>query len=273
MPEIPVSRSGKAALDIAVEAARDAGAILLDHFTRPKTITEKGRGNIVTDVDHEVERFVIGRLTKEYPNLGILAEESGQGGAESEYAWIIDPLDGTRNYASGVPHFAVTLALARGKDVLVGVTFDPSRGELFQAEKGRGAFLNGSRMTISSQSGLRGCLLGTDMGYSDGMGHHVLELLGALWPDMQGFRVMGSAALGLAYAAVGRLDIYFHHLLSPWDIAAGVLFAEEAGGVVTNSAGLPLDFRKDRSIVVAGPAVHALFLNRAAGSTWQNATP
>lgn len=268
-PQIPRARSGRSALEVAEAAALEAGRVLEERFRTEKRITEKGRRNIVTDVDHAVEALLIEALLREFPGFGVLAEESGKSGGDSEYAWIIDPLDGTRNYASGVPVFAVTLALARGPEVLAGVTYDPNRKELFRVERGRGATVNGAPMEMTRRPTLQASLLGTDMGYNDALGHSVLRLMDSLWPGMQGIRIIGSAALGLAYTAAGRLDIYFHHALSPWDIAAGVLMGQEAGGVVTNKNGHAINFLKDRSIVMANREVHADFLKRTLGLDWR----
>jgi myo-inositol-1(or 4)-monophosphatase len=269
MPVLPLSRDGLQAIDVAMHTAREAGDLLLKRLPSEKQVTMKGRGNIVTDVDREVEELVIKRLLDAFPGFQVLAEESGKREGASELAWVIDPLDGTKNYASGIPFFAVNIALARGNDVLAGVTFDPNRGELFHAEKGKGAFLNGTRLRPSIKTTLQSGVLGTDMGYSDKMGHFVLHLMDSLWPGMQGLRIMGSAALGLAYAAAGRVDIYFHHFLSPWDIAPGILFNLETGNTVTNGAGTPVDYRKDSSIVACNPAMHADFMGKTAGHEWR----
>ena len=268
-----VSGGGRSPLQVAMEAAYQAGDLLLRRAGSEKHIREKSRGNILTDLDSEVEELVVGRLLADFPGTGILAEESGRRGGETEYTWVIDPLDGTRNYASGIPFYAVTIALARGNDVLMGVTYDPNRKEMFRAEKGKGAYLNDVRLGVSRQESLRGCVLGTDMGYSDEMGHYVLRLLDILWPGMQTVRIIGSAALGLAYTAAGRTDLYFHHLLSPWDIAAGILMGREAGGVVTNRLGQPVDLLRDRSVVLSSPTLHAEFLSRPRGLEWRDVGP
>ena len=152
----------------------------------------------------------------------MLAEESGESGsADSPYVWIVDPVDGTRNYAIGVPYFATTIALARDGEVVYGATYDPSRDEMFEARRGGGATCNGEPVRVSERTSLSMATLATDMGYNDAMAGFALQLLDRLWPGMQAVRIMGSAALGLAYTASGRADVYFHHCLAPWDIAAG----------------------------------------------------
>ena len=270
MPSIPTAKSGKSALSVAIEVVTEAGALLCARSQGDKQVTQKGRGNVVTDVDHASEELIIGRLLKEFPDFGILAEESGSQSSTSEYSWIIDPLDGTKNYAAGVPYYCVTLALAKGSDVQVGVTFDPNRQELFNAEVGGGAYLNGVRLQVSARMTLQASLVGTDMGYNDTLGHYALKMWDAIWPGIQGVRIMGSSALGLAYTAAGRIDIYAHHSLYPWDIAAAVLMVQEAGGVVTNRNGVPLDIHRDTSIIAANPAILRDFLGRTEGLDWRN---
>jgi len=271
MTSIPRARGGQPAMTAARALILEAGDILRRRFHSELRVRSKGRANIVTDVDHEVERFLVGRLREEFPGFGVLAEESGRGGdAGAEYTWIVDPLDGTRNYSLGVPHYAVTFALARGQDVLLGLTYDPARNELFAAERGAGASIGERPMRVSANTAFEATVLGTDMGYDDAMAAHALRLVDRLWPGMQAVRIMGSAALGLAYAACGRIDLYFHHSLSPWDIAAGVLMAQEAGGVVTDRAGRPIRLESE-SIIVSNRAIHAEFLRRTEGLPWRTA--
>ncbi|MEE9284184.1 MAG: inositol monophosphatase family protein [Dehalococcoidia bacterium] len=271
MSTLPLATNGTSALELARSVIYDAGQILLDRLNKEMNVRQKGRADIVTDVDYEVERFVLGRLREAYPDFGILAEESGAGGdATATYTWIVDPLDGTRNYAMGVPLFAVTMALARGDEVVLGLTFDPTRGELFTAEHGRGAFLNGEPISISSGADFAGAVIGTDMGYNDAMAAYAIQLLDRLWPGMQAIRIMGSAALGLAYAAAGRIDLYFHHHLASWDIAAGILLAHEAGGVVTDRNGRPITIQSP-SILLSNRALHTEFLRRTEGLPWRDA--
>ena len=268
MNKVPLARSGKTALDVARELAYEGGRVMMDRFHGEKQITEKGWANIVTDVDYEVEAMMLARLKDEFPDFAILAEESGAGGSESSYMWLVDPVDGTRNYAAGVPLFGTTLALALEGEVVLGVTFDPNRGELFRAEKGKGAFLNDVRLRASSRGSIETCVLGTDMGYNDGMAKFALKLLDALWPGMQAIRIMGSAALGLAYAAAGRTDLYFHHHLAPWDIAAGIILGHETGALVTNRNGDPITLDSP-NIILAPPALHADFLKLTEGLEWR----
>ncbi|MBI3744272.1 MAG: inositol monophosphatase [Chloroflexi bacterium] len=271
MTPIPTAESGKPAIDVASELTQAAGGILRSRFRSQLDIKHKGRADVVTNVDMEVERFIVSRLREEFPSCAILAEESGKGGAiAAEWTWIIDPLDGTRNYSIGVPHFATTMALARGDEVYLGLTYDPLRDELFKAVRGEGASLNSEPMRVSPVTRLADAVIGTDMGYSDAMGAYALQLLSKLWPGVQTIRVMGSAALGLAYAASGRLGLYFHHLLSPWDIAAGILMAQESGAIVTDRNGKPTSYHTS-TILLGNPQLHAEFLQRTNGLPWRTA--
>jgi myo-inositol-1(or 4)-monophosphatase len=268
MLNLPVSASGLPPREIAFQAARKAGNILLARFSYEKKVTYKGRANIVTDVDLEVEKVVGEFLRQEYPSFGLLAEESPERLGTDQYRWIVDPLDGSRNYASGVPHFAIVIALAMGDDIILGITYDPTRNELFWAEKGTGAFLNDKRITVSNKNSLSHSLLGFDMGYIDEKAHHALELVQSLWPGVQTIRVMGSAALGLAYAASGRIDIYFHHNLAPWDLASGLILVREAGGVFTDKNGLPATLSSD-SAIVTNDRLLKEFLETTDGMAWR----
>ena len=248
---------------------RQAGQVLRERFHSKMEVTVKGWANIVTDVDYEVERLVLGQVREQFPQCGILAEESGAGGAASgEWTWIVDPLDGTRNYARGLPHYCTTMALAQHGEVKLGVTYDPSRNELFWAEAGQGTWRDGERVQVSLATELAPATMGTDMGYSDGLAADALALLGTLWPGMQAIRVMGSAALGVAYAAQGRYDLYFHHKLAPWDIAAGIIMTQEAGGVVTDRDGKPITLDSP-SIIASSRTLVDEFLRKTAGTPWR----
>ena len=170
-------------------------------------------------------------MAGEYPDFGILSEESAPVSGASPYTWVVDPIDGTRNFAEGIPHFCVVVAIADGDQVVCGVTYDPVRDEMFSRPKGvHGASLNGQPITVSDRDDIDEAVLGFDLGYNFDQAKLLLELAAGVWPRVQGYRLMGSSALSLAYAACGRIDLYFHHSLSAWDIASGVLLAREAGG-------------------------------------------
>lgn len=229
-------------LNFAIETARDAGHLLLEKFGRINAVTKKGDINLVTEADLASEALIIERVRSHFPRHSILAEESGEAvitGADTAWKWVIDPLDGTTNYAHGYPCFAVTLALEHDGEIAVGVTFDPTRGELFAAEKGRGATLNGKPIRVSETALLEDSLIVTGFPYDfkrkDDFARHLTEfLLGS-----RGVRRDGSAALDMAYIACGRFDGFWEEGLNPWDMAAGKLLIEEAGGWVTDYSGAP----------------------------------
>ena len=220
-------------------------------------------------MDRMVEAKAIGLLAKEYPTFGLLAEESGCKQGKDPHLWVLDPLDGTRNFASGTPHFAVNLALAKHGTPLLGLTYDPLREELFHAEAGHGAFLNGKRLWGSETGSLERSVLGFDLGYREEQAGRLLDMLHGLWPKMQAVRIAGSGALGLAYVAAGRYQLYAHHHLWPWDMAPGVLLVREAGGVVTDLRGAPANVYSG-GIVAAKPAVHQEFMKATEGSRWRD---
>ncbi len=234
MPNLPASVSARPILDIAIATVRDVGAMVRGRFHTGKKIDYKDDGSIVTDVDLLAEQTIRDSLAREFPDIGFLGEEMGEVGRGDGFHWIVDPVDGTRNYAAGIPHFAINLALANGVDIVLAVTYDPMRDELFHAVKGEGAFLNNAPISISSKSSVAEGILAFDVGGMDKRALSGLKLIQSLWPGMQSLRIMGSAALGLAYAASGRVDIYLHHTMAPWDVASGLLLVREAGGEVTD---------------------------------------
>ncbi|MBE0415162.1 MAG: inositol monophosphatase [Dehalococcoidia bacterium] len=262
---MPLAKSGRGAFEVANQAVREAGHVIMAHFHCEKRVSYKaGRSNIITDVDLLAEEKIMELLREEYPDFGIMTEESEGIAADSPYTWIIDPIDGTRNYAYGIPHFCVALALTRGEDVILGLIYDPVRDELFRAQKGRGAFLNDSPIAVSTKKSLQASLISFDMGYDAEVGQEMLGVASALWPGVQSVRVMGSAALGLAYVACGRLDLYFHLSLYPWDLAAGILIVGEAGGMISELDGKPVGIQS-KSVIATNAAIHEDFMRRVRG--------
>ncbi len=229
-------------LNIATRAARRAGDLIvraLDNIDY-LTIDTKGRNDFVSEVDRTAEREIIRILRKAYPHHQFLGEEGGrQGkGADEEYLWIIDPLDGTTNFLHGFPQFAVSIALQRRGVIEQAVVYDPLRQEMFTASRGRGAMLNNRRIRVSRQSSLEGALLGT--GFPFKQQQHLdayLNMFRALFRDSAGIRRAGAASLDLAYVASGRLDGFWEIGLKTWDMAAGVLLIQEAGGIVSDFTG------------------------------------
>ena len=227
-------------LQFAIETARDAGHLLLEKFGRITAVTKKGDINLVTEADLASEALIIERIKSHHPKHAILAEEAGDAvvvDGTNVWKWIIDPLDGTTNYAHGYPCFAVTLALEHDGDVVVGVTFDPTRGELFAAEKGQGATLNGKSIGVSATERLSESLICTGFPYDFKRKDDFARHLTAFLLSSRGVRRDGSAAIDLAYVACGRFDGFWEEGLNPWDMAAGKLLIEEAGGWITDYSG------------------------------------
>lgn len=259
MIELPLSVSGNDILEVAIRVARAGGEIVEEHFSIDKKVEHKGRSNIVTDVDLLSEKRMVELLRKEYPTHSILTEESGEIGGSSDYTWVIDPLDGTNNYVFGIPFFAVSVALVVGEEVLVGVVYDPLRGELFRAVREGGAFLNDVPIHVSGKPRLEDSFTGCDMGYEEDGGRQMLRVLDILWPGVHGIRIMGSAVLGLAYVACGRLGLYLHRYLYPWDSAAGILLVREAGGRFTDWKGKPAGIG-DKKVIASNSAIGDRFI-------------
>ncbi len=225
-------------LTIATRAARSAGDIILrstESLSR-KNFNQKGKNDFSSEIDHAAEQEIITILKNSYPEHSILAEESGLHPG-NEYQWIIDPLDGTTNFLHGFPQYAVSIALKHKNRLEVGVIYDPLRDELFSASRGSGAMLNNRRIRVTTQKTLQGALLGT--GFPFKHQQHLdayMHMFKAVITDSSGIRRAGAAALDLAYVACGRLDGYWEIGLHPWDMAAGLLLVQEAGGVITDFA-------------------------------------
>jgi myo-inositol-1(or 4)-monophosphatase len=245
--------------ETAASAARSAGALLLEVLRKERQVQFKGEIDLVTDVDRRSEQAIVSILLSRFPEHRILAEEGTTGGNGSEYRWIIDPLDGTTNYTHRYPHFAVSLAVERDGELLVGVVYDPVRDELFQAQVGGGAFVNGHPLRVSSVSQLLRSLTSTGFPYDRQRFGPSLRKWEHFIRHCQAVRRDGSAALDLCYVAAGRFDGFWEDHLHPWDAAAGVLLVREAGGVVTDSRGEEVDlFTGD--IVATNGLLHASML-------------
>ena len=228
-------------LNFALETARMAGAVLLEKFGRGIDVTKKGEVNLVTEADLASERLIIDRISSHYPQHVILAEESGQTNIDShsKWRWIIDPLDGTTNFAHGYPCFSVTIALEHEGEVVIGVTYDPTRDEMFGAERRRGAFLNNKPIRVSNTEKLIDSLVVTGFPYAYSGDPGFIGTLNNFLLKSRGVRRDGSAAIDLAYVACGRFDGFWEEGLNPWDVAAGFLLVEEAGGKISYYDGLP----------------------------------
>lgn len=244
-------------LNIAIKAARRAGSVILRYTDQLErlAIESKGRSDFVTEVDREAEAEIIRIIHKAYPDHAFLAEESGRRPG-NEYVWIIDPLDGTTNYVHGYPQFGVAIALMHRDKFDQAVVFDPLRNELFTASRGVGAQLNGRRMRVSRVTKFEFALLGTGFPFR---AHEHLEVwidtFRVLLTHTSGIRRAGSAALDLAHVACGRLDGFWEIGLGPWDIAAGALLIEEAGGLIGDFAG-GQRFLQTGNVIAGNPDVY-----------------
>lgn len=230
-------------LDLAIRAAREAGAIIQDFAAHRFEITHKGPINLVTEADLASEHHIKQMISACYPDHRILAEESGLSHhAEADYCWIIDPLDGTTNFAHGFPCYAVSIGVEHKGEIIAGVVFDPTRDELFAAERGAGATLNDRKISVSKVSEMERALLVTGFPYD------VRERMDFFIPGWRTFlaraqsvRRLGAAAIDMAYVACGRMDGFWEWGLNPWDCAAGWLLVEEAGGKLTKTDGDAFD--------------------------------
>jgi myo-inositol-1(or 4)-monophosphatase len=248
-------------LRLATDLARAAGTLQRERLWSPLTIEFKGETDLVTEVDKECERLIVAGLHREFPAHDILAEENDYGATNAPYKWIIDPLDGTTNFAHGFPWFAVSIGLEVNGEVRLGVVYHSMLSEMFTAVKGGGAFLNGTPLHVSKRQPLRGALLATGFPYDPGPDR---ENNFANFVNFQqaarGVRRAGAAALDLAYVAAGRFDGFWEGLLKPWDMAAGQLLVEEAGGRVTNYDG-ELHSVYDHRIVASNGLIHGEMLD------------
>lgn len=245
-------------VNIAVNAARQAGKIILraqDQLDKIQII-EKGRNDFATQVDKAAEEIIIDIIKKAYPQHAILGEESGLSTNQSDTTWIIDPLDGTTNFIHGFPQYCISIGVTYQDKIQHGVVYDPIRDELFTASRGEGARVNGKRLRVSMVEKLDYALLGTGFPFREfGVLDEYLTFLKALIPNCAGIRRAGAAALDLAYVAAGRLDGFWEFGLKPWDIAAGALLIQEAGGWVTTIQG-EQQFLYGKSILAASPKIY-----------------
>ncbi len=246
----------KSELEVALSAARRAGEVLSAGFGAEHAITYKGEVDLVTEIDEEAERRIREELLGTFPTYGMLAEEGGELAGEEDARWIVDPLDGTTNYAHGLPIFCVSVALERAGEVVLGVVHDPMHEETFVAEQGGGATLNGQPIRVSDTDNLIRALIATGFPYDRAEMPEALELFGRLAATTRGMRRLGSAALDLCYVASGRLDGYYERGIWPWDLAAGSVIVEEAGGKLTNYRGDVLDL-DGREIVASNGRLHS----------------
>jgi myo-inositol-1(or 4)-monophosphatase len=253
------------ALDVAIQAAHKAGALIRAGFRQPQQVHMKAPTQIVTQVDRDAEQIIVRTIQQAFPDHGFLGEEGHAPRPDSEHVWAIDPLDGTRSYTLGIPFFCVSIALTVQGRVVLGVIYDPLGEETFHAQLGGGAFLNGARVRTRQRTRLDEAVVyvGIAPARSRNNPELAMPVLARLGPSIAAIRNLGSAALGMAYVACGRLDISYHDRLSPWDMCAAALLVQEAGGVATDFSGMPISL-SSKSIIVAGsPVFHQAVLEIA----------
>lgn len=247
-------------LNIAVRAARTAGDLIQrsSQNIEKLTIDHKSRNDYASEVDRIAEQEIIKAIRAAFPDHAILAEESGEHQG-NDYVWIIDPLDGTTNFLHGFPHYAVSIALKHKNKLEVGVIYDPLRDELFTAERGGGAMLNNRRIRVGKQNSMRGALIGTGFPFKtmEHMDAYQNMFRAVCAAETAGLRRAGAAALDMAYVACGRLDAYWEIGVKEWDVAAGVLLVQEAGGVVTDFS-FNDKYLQSGNVIAASPRMHQL---------------
>ncbi|MBA4313138.1 MAG: inositol monophosphatase [Chlorobiaceae bacterium] len=251
-------------LQVAIEAAMSAGKFLKQNIGKFKSVQQKdGQDrNLVTEIDKKSEELIIKIISSHFPSHDILAEESGHDrGKPSEYRWIIDPLDGTTNFTHGLPIFCVSIGVEFKGEMIAGVIYDPNTNELFTSEKGSGAFLNGKRIHVSQVDNIGESILVTGFPYNiiENPDHAVDHFVNFLM-KAQAVRRLGSAALDLAYLASGRFDGFWEVALQPWDMAAGVLLLQEAGGVITNFSGTKFNLY-EKQLLASNGTIHNQMLD------------
>jgi len=250
-------------IDLAIDAAREAGRYLREHVGKVRTISTKDgeMRNLVSEIDRGSEAMIISRIRERYPEHEILAEEGGTGGTNPEYRWVIDPLDGTTNYLHGIPVYCVTIGLEHHGVLTAGVVYDPTHDELFVAERGSGAYLNGSRIRVSGTGSLMESVLVTGFPYDVATNpDRAIERFIGFLKASRGVRRLGSAALDLCWVAMGRFDGFWEVNLHPWDIAGGIVIVEEAGGEVSDFSGRTVNI-EGRQILASNRRLHTEMLS------------
>ena len=242
--------------EIAGRAARSAGAVLKQKIGKVHDIIKKGEIDLVTEADLAAEEIILKMLRNHFPKDNILSEEAGARDVSSVRTWIVDPLDGTTNFAHGFPFFAVSIALEIEKEIVLGIVYNPFMGEFFEAQKGQGAFLNDSPIHVSDARNLNESLLATGFPYDiRERSNRIFERFKAMVVSCQGVRRGGSAAVDMCYVAAGRLDGHWEENLKPWDTAAGVVIVSEAGGRLSTFDGQPFT-PYQKSVIACTPMIH-----------------
>lgn len=248
-------------LAVAITTAREAGALLKTHWRSGDAISSKGYRNIVTAADFAAEALILTRLRAAFPDHAITSEEAGADSADAPARWLVDPLDGTTNFAHNNPNFCVSIAAVQGGIPVVGVIYDPLHDFLFTAAHGSGAAFNGEPMRTSKVTALADATFAADWPREPEPRLELWTRAGQLMAEARTLRVLGAAALNMAYVAAGWFDLYLARTLAPWDMAAGVLIAQEAGAVASTLDGAPWTLERPDLVLAATPALLEAFLN------------
>ena len=255
------------ALNVMIKAAEKAARSLVRDFGEVEhlQVSVKGPGDFVTNADRKAEKILIQELQKARPKYGFLIEESGEIlGEDPEYCWIVDPLDGTTNFLHGIPHFAISIALEKRGEIISAVIYDPIKNEFFTAEKGRGAFFNKRKIRVSGRDKLQNCVVGTGVPVTQPKSDEATSQLRSINTHVAAVRSFGSIALDLAYIGAGRLDGFWKNNFQPWDVAAGMLIVQEAGGIVTDATGDEFHFESP-SILATNAKIHEQIIQAIQG--------
>ncbi len=249
------------------DIAKEAGKLVRDGYHTSKEITHKGVVDLVTEYDVRTEELIIKRLEEHFPEYVLVGEESFEGSFDQERAIYVDPIDGTTNFIHGIPHLGISIGVWKGGEPIMAVMYNPILNELFWAEKGKGAYCNGKSLNVSPQADLQQSLIATGFPYAkvdQGVEYHwVIDVITSLLPHIRDIRRLGAAAVDLCYLAQGTTDAFYEIDLKPWDVAAGILILQEAGGRVTNLFGEPYSF-SDKGIVASNGKIHGQLLEHMA---------
>jgi myo-inositol-1(or 4)-monophosphatase len=243
---------------IALKAAKTAGALVKKNFNKAKTISSKGGTEVVTNVDIASDKLIKKIIQSKFADHNFITEESDKQNLGSDYTWYIDPIDGTTNFARGIPHFCISIGLEHKGELIIGVIFDPIKNELFTAQKNKGAYLNGKKIKVSTIKTLKNTVLVTGFAYDHFTNpDNNVKQLGDFLKISKGIRRLGSAALDFCYVACGRFDGYWERNLKPWDVAAGILVLQEAGGRVTDYKNKKINLAVVNTIIASNGKIHS----------------
>lgn len=240
---------------VAIEAANEASKVILEFSKSDISYSMKSVRDIQAEADLAAERLIIDKIKQSYPDHSILSEESGSENHQSEYLWIVDPIDGTINFSRHIEEYCISIALEHKGEIVLGVIYQPATGKLYVAEKSKGAYVNGKKITVSTEGQLINCIVATDCTSNAEKRQNNFNILSKICTDVRHVRIFGSCAMHLGRLAEGQIDFYFKTSFNYWDFAAGIIILEEAGGKVTDIDGRPVD-KSSKSLLASNGLVH-----------------